>query len=76
MSKKNKQMTINDLKRLCDSYVKSGYGDRMIVISNDSEGNGFHGLFYGFTFILKGEEKMYPIEDSTSEDINKIVILG
>ena len=72
----NKQMTINDLKKLCDKYVKSGHGERMIVLSNDNEGNGFHGLFYGFTFILKGEESLYPINDSVSEDIDKIVILG
>lgn len=70
------QMTIKTLKALCNKYIKQGYGDRMIVISDDNEGNGFHGLFYGFTIINKGEESMYDIYDSQSNDINKIIILG
>ena len=51
--------------------------DRKIVISNDNEGNGFHGLFYGITF---EHEDVAPyvddIYDSCEKDPNKIVILG
>ena len=70
------QMTIKTLKALCDKHIKQGHGDRLIVISDDNEGNGFHGLFYGFTIIEKGEESLYPINDSVSENINEIIILG
>ena len=48
----------------------------MIVISDDNEGNGFHGLFYGFTIIEEKEKHYYPINDSNSDDIEKIIILG
>lgn len=70
------QLTIERLKEICDKYIKKGYGDRKIVISDDNEGNGFHGLFYGFTVIEKGQEDDYPIYDSESEDVNEIVVLG
>ena len=72
----NKQLTINDLKKYCDDAIKKGLGDRMIVVSDDNEGNGFHGLFFGFTVIKKGEEDYYPISDSVSENIKEIIILG
>lgn len=71
------QMTIKTLKALCDKYIKQGYGDRMIVISDDNEGNGFHGLFYGFTIIEEKDKPFYDnIYDSQSTDINEIIILG
>ena len=70
------QLTIKKLKALCDKEIKKGNGERMIVISDDNEGNGFHGLFYGFTLINKDEESLYPINDSVSENINEVIILG
>lgn len=72
----NKQLTVKMLKALCEKQIALGNGNRMIVISDDNEGNGFHGLFYGFTPINKGEENLFNISDSVSEDINEIIILG
>ena len=70
------QFTIKQLRDFCDVYIKEGYGDRMIVISDDNEGNGYHGMFYGFTLIKKEEKEWYPISDSHSDDVEKIIILG
>lgn len=73
-----KQLTIKDLKKACDVAIKEGLGDKIIVISDDSEGNGFHGLFYAFTQI-EGEDKEYyknSINDSATYDVEKIIILG
>jgi hypothetical protein len=72
----SKQLTITQLKKLCDNEIKKGDGNRMIVISDDNEGNGYHGLFFGFTTIATDEKDFFPISDSVSEDINKIIILG
>lgn len=72
----NKQLTVKMLKALCEKQISNGNGNRMIVISDDNEGNGFHGLFYGFTPINKGEQSLFNINDSVSEDINEIIILG
>ena len=72
-----KQLTIKELKRFVDAQMKKGNEDKFIVISDDSEGNGFHGLFYQFTDDI-GSIKMLSdmIYDSAETDPNKIVILG
>ena len=71
-----KQITIQLLKRLCDLEIKKGNGNRKIVIADDSEGNGFHGLFFGFTTIDESKKDLYYIYDSTSDDVNEIIVLG
>ena len=43
-----KQITVNDLLAMCQAEVKNGNGDKNIVLSDDSEGNGYHGMFFGF----------------------------
>ena len=70
------QMTVKELKKLVDQEIKNGNGNRMIVISDDNEGNGFHGMFYGFTIINPKEKDWYPISDSCSDDIDKVIVLG
>lgn len=71
-----KQLTIKDLKKACDVAIKEGLGDKIIVISDDNEGNAYHGLFYTFTQIEESVKEYYKIYDSVEKDINKIVILG
>ena len=61
---------------MCDEQINKGNADKIIVISDDNEGNGFHGLFYGFTIIEVKEKHYYSINDSHSDDVEKIVILG
>jgi hypothetical protein len=66
------------LKALCEKQIANGNGNRMIVISDDNEGNGFHGLFYGFTPLEEKDKDIYAdyIYDSVSNDMNEIIILG
>jgi hypothetical protein len=71
-----KQLTIKELLELCKQQVKKGNGDKKIVISDDNEGNGYHGLFYTFTEIEEEEKEYYPIYDSETKDIKEIIILG
>lgn len=70
------QMTVKTLAKLCQEEIAAGNGDKFIVISDDNEGNAFHGLFYGFTSVNKGEEDVYPISDSRETDYNNIIVLG
>ena len=44
-----KMRTINDLAKLVDAEIKKGNGEKMIMLSDDDEGNGYHGLYYAFT---------------------------
>lgn len=69
------QLTVKDLYLMCKQVVEQGYGDRKIVISDDNEGNGFHGLFYGLC-TSDIEQYVDEIYDSTTTDPNEIVILG
>lgn len=39
-------LTLKELKEQVDEAVAAGYGDKMILISNDDEGNGFHMVWY------------------------------
>lgn len=71
-----KQLTINELLKLCQQQVKKGNGNKKIVISDDNEGNGYHGLFYAFTEIDEDEKEYYQIYDSETNDINEIIVLG
>ena len=59
----NKQLTVQDLYRFCEQEIKKGNSKRLIVISDDNEGNGFHGLFYAFTEIDEKDKEYYPIYD-------------
>jgi hypothetical protein len=70
------QLTVKQLKKFVDKAIREGYGDRMIVISDDNEGNGFHGMFYGFTTFTQKEKNYFNIYDSHSDDPDKIIILG
>ena len=68
------QMTIEKLCELCKMQVQAGNGKKKIVISDDNEGNGYHGLFYGFTPVT--EEFEDDIYDSLGKSPDDTVILG
>ena len=69
--------TVNELLKECQKLVKSGYGDRVVLLSDDDEGNGFHTLYYNFT-IDKENIKVYADEGlfHDDNDPNTVVLLG
>lgn len=68
-----RQITVKVLYELCKQEIKEGNGDKNIVISDDNEGNGYHGLFYGFTPVGDLEEGIY---DTVSKSDKDTIILG
>lgn len=70
----SKQVTVNDLLKMCQNEIKKGNGNKHIVISDDNEGNGYHGMFYGFTPCT--EEFEGYIYDSCYENEKDTIILG
>ncbi len=74
------QLTIKDLYINLREEVRKGNGDKFIVVADDNEGNGFHGLFFGITSeaedIKEAVEFSHGIYDSQENDLNKLVILG
>ena len=39
-------MTVKRLKELCEEQIKKGNGDKIVILSNDEEGNGYHECYY------------------------------
>ena len=33
---------------MCDDLIRKGYGEKSVLLSNDTEETGFHGMYYGF----------------------------
>lgn len=44
-----KPITVKDLMHACVREVDKGNGNKVIMISDDDEGNGYHYLWYAFT---------------------------
>ena len=40
-------LTIIDLKYMCDDYIRKGYGEKSVLLSNGSD-DGYHGMYFGF----------------------------
>ena len=68
------QITVEMLFKLCMKAMNNGHGKKNIVISDDNEGNGYHGLFYGFTPV--DEEMEFDIYDSQTHSADDTIILG
>ena len=73
------QVTVKRLLEFCKEQVKKGNGDKVIVLSDDNEGNGYHGMFYGFTemssdYIDEVSDSNYS--DSLEEAEDNLIILG
>lgn len=73
----NKGYTVKELTALCVELCNKGYGDKHILISDDDEGNGFHTLFYSFTYDI---DSIKEYKDGgffhDDNDPNEVVILG
>ena len=67
----NKPMTVKRLKELCEEQIKRGNGDKIVVLSNDDEGNGYHECYYEFTEDVVGNDLWGSIEDPQDK-----IILG
>lgn len=74
------QITVKVLYELVQAEMLKGNGDKKIVLADDNEGNGFHGMFYGFTSTPKAVKETIEysngVYDSDTENPKEIVILG
>lgn len=72
----SKLITVKELEKICKQEMKKGNGNKYIYISDDDEGNGYHGLYYGFS----NSEETQEIFEFTSVipvvPCEEIIILG
>lgn len=73
-----KQATLNDLYHACALMVKKGFGERKLIVPNDNEGNGYHGVYFLLTPITE-ENKLavdYMLDNSDETDPMKLMVVG
>ena len=76
------QMTVKGLLDHLKGLVKKHpeVADKFIVVGDDNEGNGFHGMFFGITYDEKTVKDCIEfsngVSDSCYDDPKELVILG
>lgn len=81
-----KPLTVKDLMYACVKEVDKGNGNKVIMISDDDEGNRYHYLWYDFIEVKEYEKeeeildmKVKVTVDNLDEDIAKredTILLG
>ena len=70
-------ITLKELKAIVDNGVRHGYGNKVVLLSDDDEGNGYHTLFFGLTTNKKDvAETLKYAFDHDGHDPKDVVILG
>jgi hypothetical protein len=64
-------VTVKELLELCKEQIAKGNGDKIILLSNDDEGNGYHEMIYHFTEDVAGNDMWGEISNP-----DKKIILG
>lgn len=70
------ELTVKELYMHLHRLLKNlpELGDRKILISDDEEGNGFHGLYFGLSFDTQAfQDVLYDISE---EELEQYVLLG
>ena len=68
------ELTVKDLLDLCQQEILAGHGDRKILITSDVEGNGYHGLWYGFNEVEDNETVQDLFQDGNNPE--EVILLG
>ena len=76
----NKPLTIKQLYNECKKQIDAGNGDKVIMLSNDDEGNGYHYLWYSFCNAVDILDDAYGYMESDFDkniaEMDDTVILG
>lgn len=70
-----KEMTVKDLSMACRAQIVKGNGDKIVLLSDDDEGNGYHTLYYLFTDSKESVEACLELEHDR-HNVDDVVILG
>ena len=70
-----KPLTIKELYEECEKQIEKGNGNKVIMLSNDDEGNNYHYCWYAFSAPddVLIDDYMLDIEVSAKDDT---IILG
>lgn len=68
------QIKVKELYELCKAQIEKGNGDKYIVVADDNEGNGYNGMFFGFSEDVEDCEDL--ISDPQFNNPNELIVLG
>lgn len=68
------QVTVLEMYHALFKAIQEGHGDKYLVISDDNEGNGYHGCFYHISPMEPGTIDL--VSDSQVMDPEKLMIIG
>lgn len=70
-----KPLTVKELYNECEKQIEKGNGNKVIMLSDDDEGNGYHYCWYAFSEAkdILIEDYMLNTEISAKDDT---IILG
>ena len=57
-----KQLTLKDLYDAIKTQIEKGNGDKIVLVADDDEGNGYHPIYYSVT-----EGETFDEEDERRE---------
>ena len=69
-------MTVKELFHACAEQIRLGNEDRIVQISNDDEGNGYHTLFYTFAKTEDNAEIISICELHDDYKPDEVALLG
>lgn len=76
------QFTVERLAKYLQQAIKKHpeIAKKLVVISDDTEGNGYHGLYFGLTYTESGVKECIEcsngVYDTDTDEPSKIAILG
>ncbi len=68
-----KPITVKILKDLCQEQIKKGNGEKVIMISEDEEGNGYHYLWYQFSSVCEAGAD-WCIDENIAKEEDTIIL--
>lgn len=72
------QIKLKDLYHDCKVLMEKGYGEKSLILSDDNEGNGYHGMFFTLTPITHENVDNFSglIGDNAEPNIHNIILVG
>ncbi len=72
------QIKLKELYQECKKLMEQGHGEKSLVVSDDNEGNGYHGMFFTLTVITPENVDDFSglIGDNAEPNIHNIIVVG
>ena len=72
------QIKLKDLYLACKEQMEAGNGEKSLILSDDNEGNGYHGMFFTLTVITPENVDGFSglIGDNAEPNIHNIIVVG